>query len=83
MTNQRDPNRPMTDRTARDESWGMLPILFAIALVLGAGYLLYRNFDHTTPTTTRTTQTQPNASVPAPSPAPTPMTPAPAAPKQP
>ena len=79
MTNQRDPNRPMTDRTARDESWGLL----AIALVLGAGYLLYRNFDHTTPTTTRTTQTQPNASVPAPSPAPTPMTPAPTAPKQP
>jgi hypothetical protein len=77
MTNQRDPNRPMTNRTDRDEGWGMLPILLAIAVVLAAGYMLYRNYDHAGPGTTRTTQTQPN--VTAPSSAPT----APTTPKQP
>jgi hypothetical protein len=80
MTNQRDPNRRI-DRTTNDErGWGVLPILLAIAVILGAGYILYRNMDHE-PTTTRTTQTQPSESVPAPSPAP--MTPAPTTPKQP
>lgn len=81
MTNQRDPIRPMTDRAARDEGWGMLPILLVILVLLGVGYVLYRNYDHTGPTTTRTTQTQPSELVPAPSPAP--MTPAPTTPKQP
>jgi hypothetical protein len=79
MTNQRDPNRP-ADRTARDEGWGVLPVLLGIAVVLGAGVMLYRNLDHTDTTPARTTQSQPTT-VPAPSPAP--VTPAPTTPKQP
>jgi hypothetical protein len=85
MTNQRDPNHPIPVRTEkRDESWSMLPIALVIAVLLGAGYMLYRNMEpNNTATPTRTTQTQPNNSIPAPSSTPTPMTPAPTTPKQP
>ncbi len=82
MTNQRDPDRPMAAPAARDEGWGMLPILLVVALMLGVGYFMISSFRQVEPTTTRTTQSQPSASVPAPSPSPA-TTPTPTSPKQP
>jgi hypothetical protein len=75
MTYQRDPNLP-PDQTVREKGRGMLPILLLIAVVLGAGVMLFRNHDQPDATPAPTTQT-----VPAPSPAP--VTPAPTTPKQP
>jgi|RhiMethySRZTD1v2_1073278.scaffolds.fasta_scaffold24085_1 hypothetical protein len=44
MTFNRDPNAPLRDRlrVRRDDgSWSALPILLVVAIVLGAGVMIY------------------------------------------
>jgi hypothetical protein len=52
MTFDRDPDSPMRDRTPtryNDARWSAIPILVALALVIGIGYVLFAPNSDTTP----------------------------------
>jgi hypothetical protein len=84
MTYQRDPNDMDTrrDYVRRDDgSFGMLPIILAVAVVLGIGYLFYGM--SRTDTVSAPGATSERIERPAPTPSATPSPPATTAPKQP